>query len=123
MRIKAGKARRKAHKRLFREARGNFLGRRSLLRTVKETLLKAGVYAHAHRRLKKREFRSLWIVRLKAACVSRGMRYSQFIHGLRLSGIALDRKSLSELAIHNPSVFDEVFSLVEKALPKVAAAA
>ncbi len=122
MRIKSGKVRRKSHKRLFREARGNFLGRKNLIRTVQETLLRAGVYAHAHRRLKKREFRSLWIVRLKAACVSRGLRYSQFIHGLKLANIALDRKSLSELAIHNPAVFDEVFAAVQSALPRAAAA-
>ncbi|MCC7420273.1 MAG: 50S ribosomal protein L20 [Planctomycetaceae bacterium] len=123
MRIKSGKTRRKSKKRLFREARGNFLGRRNLLRTVMETLLKAGVYAHAHRRLKKREFRSLWITRVKAACVARGLRYSQFIHGLKLANIALDRKALSELAIHNPEVFDEIVALVKKALPAPAAAA
>lgn len=122
MRIKSGKARRKSHKRLFREARGNFLGRRSLIRTVQETLLKAGVYAHAHRRLKKREFRALWITRVKAACLAHGLRYSQFIHGLKLAKIGLDRKSLSELAIHNPEVFTEIVGLVRAALPQSAAA-
>lgn len=122
MRVKYGKARHRKNKRLLKAAKGNFLGRKNLLRTVKETLLRAGVYAHAHRRLKKRDYRSLWITRLKAACVERGIRYSVFIFGLKEANIALDRKSLSELAIHNPSVFDEVLALVRKALPKVEAA-
>ena len=118
MRVKAGKARRRSNKRLFKAAKGNFLGRRSLLRTVSETLARAGAFAYAHRRLKKREFRGLWITRIKAACIERGLRYSQFIHGLKLSNVALDRKSLSELAIHNPAVFDEIVALVRDALAK-----
>jgi large subunit ribosomal protein L20 len=122
MRVKYGKARHRKNKRLIKAAKGNFLGRKNLLRTVKETLVRAGAYGLAHRRLKKREFRSLWIVRLKAACVERGVRYSVFIHGLKLAGIELDRKSLSELAIHNPSVFDEVLSIVKSALSQGAAA-
>ncbi len=122
MRVKAGKARRRSNKRLFKAAKGNFLGRRSLLRTVSETVRRAGVYAYAHRRLKKRDFRGLWITRIKAACLQRGIRYSQFIYGLKLSGITLDRKSLSELAIHHPSVFDEIVVAARDALPKTVAA-
>jgi large subunit ribosomal protein L20 len=122
MRVKAGKARRRSNKRLFKEAKGNFLGRRSLLRTVSETIVRAGVYAYAHRRLKKREFRSLWITRVKAACVERNIRYSEFIHGLKLANIALDRKSLSEVAIHSPAVFDEIVAAVRAALPEQKAA-
>src|SRR4029077_10591648 len=107
MRVRAGKARHRAKKRLFKEARGNFLGRRKLLRSMKETVLRARAFAFIHRRLKKREYRALWITRLSAACRARGMSYSNFIRGLSAAGIELNRKSLSELAIHEPAFFDE----------------
>ncbi len=122
MRVKSGKVRHRSNKRLMKKAKGNFLGRKNLLRTVTETLIRAGVYARAHRRLKKREYRALWIVRVKAACVERGLRYSVFIHGLSLANISLDRKALSEIAIHNPTVFDEIVAVVKDALAKPAAA-
>src|SRR5690348_17564772 len=106
MRTKKGHARTKARKRLLKRAKGYVGGRRRLLRTAKETLLRAGVFAFRDRRAKKRSFRRLFITRLSAAAEMRGMRYSRLIHGLRLSQIGLDRKSLSELAIHDPEVFD-----------------
>ena len=112
MRVSSGKTRHKSKKRLFKAAKGNFGGRSKLYRTAKETLLRAGVYAFRDRRVKKREFRALWITRLTAACRERGIRYSTFIHGLKLAGIELNRKSLSELAIHNPAVFDEIVEVV-----------
>lgn len=112
MRVSSGKTRHKAKKRLFKEAKGNYGGRSKLYRTAKETLLRAGVYAFRDRRVKKREFRALWITRVTAACRERGIRYSTFIYGLKLAGINLNRKSLSELAIHNPAVFDEIVAIV-----------
>src|SRR4051812_27108609 len=115
MRVRAGKARHRAKKRLFKEARGNFSGRRKLLRTVKETVLRARAFAYAHRKLKKREYRALWIVRLSAACRSRGLSYSNFIRGLTVAGIELNRKMLSEMAIHEPAVFDEIVEIAKKA--------
>lgn len=115
MRIKYGKARRRSKKRLFKEAKGNFGGRSKLLRTVKETILRSRVYAFRDRRDRKRMFRRLWITRLTAACRERGMSYSQFIHGLELAKISLNRKTLSELAILEPSVFDEVLDAVKSA--------
>lgn len=121
MRVKSGVARRRSKKRLFKEARGNRGGRSKLLRTVKETLVKARAYAYRDRRLRKREFRSLWIVRVTAACRARGMRYSAFIHGLDLAGIELNRKMLSEIAIHEPAVFDELVDVARGAVERAAA--
>jgi large subunit ribosomal protein L20 len=122
MRVRAGKARHRSKKRLFKEARGNFLGRRKLLRSMKETVLRARAFAWTHRRLKKREFRALWITRLSAACRSRGMNYSTFIRGLIVAGVTLDRKTLSELAIHEPAVFDEIVEVAKKAVAQGSAA-
>ncbi len=116
MRTVKGAARRKAKRRLFQKVEGYVGGRRKLLRTAKETLVRAGVFALRDRRTRKREFRSLWIIRLNAACRERGLRYSEFIAGLKKSGIELDRKSLSELAATDPAAFDVVFAQVKAAL-------
>ncbi|MEX0703991.1 MAG: 50S ribosomal protein L20 [Planctomycetales bacterium] len=122
MRVTNGAARHRAKKRLFKEARGNYGGRSKLLRTVKETLLRARAFAFRDRRARKRNFRQLWITRLTAACRERGMSYSVFIHGLTLAGIGLNRKTLSELAIHHPAVFDEIVEATRAALAAGAAA-
>ncbi len=116
MKIKSGVARHKAKKRLFREARGNFGGRKNLLRTVKETIVRSRAYAYRDRRVRKRDMRRLWITRLNAACRMHGIRYSQFINALHKSGIGLNRKSLSELAINQPDVFNEVITEVKKSM-------
>src|SRR5215510_7883653 len=108
MRSKSGAARNRTKKRLFRAAKGFVGGRRRLQKKAKETLLRAGMFAFRDRRAKKREFRRLWIVRLSAAAEMRGIRYSRFIHGLKLADIGLDRKSLSEIAIHDPETFDAI---------------
>ncbi|MED5447445.1 MAG: 50S ribosomal protein L20 [Planctomycetota bacterium] len=114
-RVRKGSARRKAKKRLFREARGNRGGRGKLLRTVKETVVRSRAYAYRDRRTKTRVFRRLWITRLNAACRQRGVRYSEFIHQLQSAGIELDRKTLSEIAISDPQVFDEIVAAAASA--------
>src|SRR4051794_38442734 len=116
MRATKGAARNKAKKRLFQAVEGFVGGRRRLIRTAKETLLRAGMFAFRDRRAKKREFRKLFITRLSAAAEMRGLRYSRLIHGFHLAGIGLDRKSLSELAIHDPEVFDAVVARVRPEL-------
>jgi|UniRef100_A0A7C4LMD5 large subunit ribosomal protein L20 len=116
MRISYSVARRKAHKRLFRESKGRFGARKNLLRTVKEQVVRARCFAYRDRRNRKRDFRSLWITRLTAAAGWHGLRYSQFIHGLELAQIGLNRKTLSELAIHEPNVFAEIAGVVKQAL-------
>lgn len=113
MRVRIGKARRRSKKRLFREARGNVGGRSRLLRTVKETIVRSRAYAYRDRRVRKRMFRRLWITRLTAACRERGIQYSRFIHGLHAAEISLNRKMLSELAIHEPQIFDEIVDAVK----------
>jgi large subunit ribosomal protein L20 len=116
MRTLKGSARRKSKRRLFKKAKGNRGGRGNLLRTVKETLVRSEAYAFRDRRVKKRDFRKLWIVRINAACRQRDLRYSEFIHGLNKAGIELDRKSLAEMAVSDPAAFDAVVADVKQAL-------
>lgn len=118
MRSKNGSARNRRKKRLFRKVKGFVGGRRRLLRSAKETLLRAGMFAFRDRRARKREFRKLFIIRLTAAAEMRGVRYSRFIHGVKLAQIGLDRKSLSELAIHDPETFDAIVARVRTELDK-----
>jgi large subunit ribosomal protein L20 len=116
MRTTIGHARRQSKKRIFKAAKG-FRGNRSKnLRTVKETLLRAGAFAFRDRKTKKREFRKLWIIRINAAVHQHDMRYGEFMHGLKLSGLELDRKMLSEMAIHDPDGFKTVVDQVKIAL-------
>jgi large subunit ribosomal protein L20 len=116
MRSPKGAARTQAKKRLRKKVKGFVGGRRKLTRTAKETLVRAGVYAFRDRKTKRRNIRGLWIIRLNAACRERGLRYSQFINGLLKANIELDRKTLSEMAIHDPTAFDVVMGMVKKAL-------
>jgi large subunit ribosomal protein L20 len=120
MRARKTHARRRARKRLFRDVKGNYGARGKLVKMATETLLRARAFAFRDRRAKKRNYRALWITRLSAACRARGIRYSEFIHGLSLAHVELDRKSLSELAIYSPHAFDE---LVKIARVEMAAAA
>lgn len=117
MRTQKGAARNKAKNRLFKKVKGYRGGRGNLLRTAKETLVRAEAYATRDRRTRKREFRKLWIIRINAACRERGLRYSEFIHGLNKAEIQLDRKTLAEMAVSDPEGFDAV---VEKAKAAIA---
>ena len=120
MRIKSGAVRHKKKKRFFKEAEGRVGGRRRLWRTVVDGVIKGRVYAYKGRKLKKRDNRALWIIRLNAAATMRGLSYSRFIHGLKLANVTLNRRTLSELAIHEPQVFDEIMALVQGALAQAA---
>ena len=114
-RARKGAARHQAKVRWFRLARGNRGTRRNCWRRVKEAVVKAGVYAYRDRRRIKRDYRRLWITRLNAACRQQGVRYSEFIHQLQSADIELDRKTLSELAISDPRVFDEIVTAAASA--------
>ena len=116
MRTIKGAARTKSRRRLRKRTSGYVGGRSSLTRTMKETVVRAGVYAYRDRRVRKREFRKLWIIRINAACRERGLRYSEFICGLNKANLGLDRKTLSELAISDPAAFDAIFEKVKTAL-------
>ncbi len=116
MRTRKGAARTKAKRRLFKRTKGYVGGRSNLLRTAKETVLRADAYAYRDRRQRKRDFRRLWITRINAATRQRGLRYSEFMCGLGKTGIELNRKMLSEMAIHDPTAFDAVVEQVKEAL-------
>jgi large subunit ribosomal protein L20 len=120
MRTTKGAARTKAKKRLFKKVKGYRGGRSKLLRTAKETLIRAEAYAFRDRRVRKREFRRLWIIRLSAAAAEHGLRYSQLIHGLTKAGIELDRKVLSVMAINDPDGFAQVVEQAKAALAQEA---
>src|SRR6185436_2132387 len=112
VRVTISAPRRQKKARYFKQAKGFRGGRSKLWRTVRETLLRAWAYSTRDRRTKKRQFRRLWIVRINAAARMRGISYSQLIDGLKKAGIELNRKQLSELAIHDAQAFD---ALVEEA--------
>jgi large subunit ribosomal protein L20 len=116
MRTTTGSARNKSKNRLFKRAKGYVGGRGRLTRSVKETLLRSGAYAFRDRRSKKREFRRLWITRISAAVQQHDLRYSEFIHGLKLANIEMDRKTLSEMAIHDEVGFKDVCDHVKSTL-------
>ena len=120
MRTTRGSARNRAKKRLFHDVQGFVGGRRNQLRMAKETLIRAGAYALRDRRVRKREFRSLWIIRINAAVRAKGLRYSEFIAGLIKARIAVDRKMLAEMAVNDAAGFDAVVAKVREALGKPA---
>jgi len=107
-RIRKGAARHKAHKRVLKSVKGHRSSAGHLYRAAKEAVVRAGVYAYTGRKLRKRDFRALWITRLTAACRQRGIMYSRLISGLKKANITLNRKMLSEIAIADPAGFDAI---------------
>jgi large subunit ribosomal protein L20 len=119
-RARSGKTVLRCRKRMRRLTKGFRLSRHHLYRQAVVTLIRARVYAFRDRRVRKREFRRLWIVRINAACRMRGLRYGQFIAGLINSKVELNRKTLSELAIHDPDTFTKLVELAKANLPATA---
>jgi large subunit ribosomal protein L20 len=111
-RVKRGVTTHKRHKRILKDASGYWGGRHRLFKTAKEAVMKAMDDAFRGRKEKKRQFRAMWIARVNAGCRQNGMSYNQFINGLNKAEIAVNRKILAEVAIHDPKAFTE---LVEKA--------
>ncbi|ADV45314.1 50S ribosomal protein L20 [Nitratifractor salsuginis] len=118
MRVKNGMTRHRRHKKLLKQARGFYSGRRKHFRKAKEQLERSLVYAYRDRRQKKRDFRKLWIIRINAAARLNDMNYSRFMHGLKLAGIELDRKVLADMAMNNPAAFSKVAEASKAALAK-----
>ncbi len=112
-RARKGAARTQARRRLLRAVRGYRGTHRKHKAQAKIAILRAGQFAYRDRRVRRRDFRRLWITRLSAACRMRGTRYSRFIDGLQRAGVLLNRKMLSQLAIEDPSVFDKLVGLVQ----------
>jgi large subunit ribosomal protein L20 len=104
-RVKRGSVRRAKRKKLLGLAKGYYANKSKLYRAAKESVDTALKYAFVGRRRKKRDFRRLWVVRINAAAREHGLTYGQFIGGLRAAGLALDRKSLADLAVSNPGAF------------------
>ena len=104
-RVKRGVTAGRRHKKVLGKAKGYYNARRKVYRTAKQAVIKAGQYAFRDRRAKKRDFRALWITRINAAARECGMSYSQFIHGMALAGITLDRKVLADIAVRDPETF------------------
>lgn len=115
-RVTKGAADRKSKKRILKAVKGYRGAKRTQIRLAKEARVRAAVNARVGRRLKKRDYRGMWIIRLSAACQMRGMRYSQFINGLKKAGITLDRKMLSEIAIADAAGFDQIVEKAKAAL-------
>ncbi len=107
-RAKRGFKARRRRNRILKHASGFHSARSRLYAYAKEVVMKAWVYAYAHRRLRKRDFRRLWITRINAAARANGTSYSRLMHGLKNAGVALDRKVLSDLAIVDPAAFTKV---------------
>lgn len=121
-RARSGKTVLRDRKRLRRLTKGYVMGRHNLYRQAVVTLLRARVFAYRDRRTRKRDFRRLWIIRINAACRMRGLRYSELIHGLQLANVALNRKTLADLAIHFPDDFTHLVELARAHLPAAASA-
>ena len=115
-RVKRGKTAHRLHKGVLREARGFVGGRSRLFRSAKETLMRAKRYAYRDRRLRKRNFRRLWIARINAGVREHGLTYSRFMGGLKRAGVELDRKQLADLAFSDPAAFGTVVEQAQAAL-------
>lgn len=114
-RVKRGMMTRKRHNRTLKRAKGYWGARHRWFKMAHEAVMHAGQYAYRDRRTRKRNFRRLWIARINAACRLEGITYSRFIHGLSLAGITLDRKVMSDLALHDPAAFTALLQQARQA--------
>ncbi len=112
----SGPYRKRRVKKILKRARGFRAGRSKLHRTAMEAVMRAGRYGYFGRKIKKRDYRGMWIIRINAACDQRGIAYSRFINGLRKANVDLNRKALAELALSEPKAFDELVEQAKKAL-------
>lgn len=120
-RVTAGPANRARKKKVLKKTKGHYSLRHKAIRIAKQSADKAGQYAYRDRKNKKREFRALWIVRINAGARLHGMTYATLMGGLKEAGIELDRKVLSDIAIHNPDDFKLIVDQAKAALAKKAA--
>ena len=115
-RVKGAMMTRKRRNKILKMAKGYWGSKSKHFKMANQAVMKSLTYAYTGRRLKKRDFRQLWITRINAACKLNGMNYSTFMHGLKLAGVDMNRKMLSETAIHNPAAFTELCSVAKAAL-------
>jgi large subunit ribosomal protein L20 len=119
-RIKRGTTTHAKHKRILKDAKGYFGRRKNTIRIARQAVEKAGQYAYRDRKAKKRTFRALWIQRINAAVRAKGLTYGQFMHGLKLAGVELDRKVLADLAMNEGASFSTIIAQAKAALPQAA---
>jgi large subunit ribosomal protein L20 len=122
-RVKRGTTTKARHKRILEQAKGYYGRRKNTIRIAKQAVEKAGQYAYRDRKVKKRSFRALWIQRINAAVRAEGLTYGQFMHGLKLAGVDLDRKVLADIAMHEGDAFRAIIAQAQAALPAQAQAA
>lgn len=115
-RVKRGTITHKRHRKVLEAAKGYWGAKHRLFRPANEQVMKSGNYAYRDRRARKRDFRRLWIARISAACRAEGVQYCRFIHGLNRLGIALDRKVLADMAVHDPLAFTQLVAQATNAL-------
>ena len=115
-RIKGAVTTRKRRKKILKLAKGYWGAKSKHFKMANQAVMKSLTYAYVGRKSKKRDFRRLWIMRINAACKANGMNYSRFMHGLKLSGIDLNRKMLSEIAIHEPEAFSQLCGTAKEAI-------
>lgn len=115
-RVKRAVNARKYHKKILKLAKGYYGGKSKLFKTANETVIRALRNAYVGRRLKKRDYRKLWIARINAATRINGLSYSRFMNGMKLAGIDINRKMLSEIAINDPKAFAELVEVAKKQL-------
>jgi len=116
MRVKGGFVTRRRHKKILDMTKGQWGSRSKLFRRANEAMMKSYFYAYRDRRNKKRDFRRLWIARINAATRQYGMSYSNFIHGLKVANVRLDRKALADLAVRDEAAFTAVVDIAKNAL-------
>ena len=116
-RIKRGTTTKAKHKRILDQAKGYYGRRKNTIRIARQVVEKAGQYAYRDRKVKKRTFRGLWIQRINAGVRAEGLTYSQFMHGLKLAGVELDRKVLADIAMHEGEAFSAIIAQAKAALP------
>ncbi len=121
-RVKRGTTTKARHKRILEQAKGYYGRRKNTIRIAKQAVEKAGQYAYRDRKVKKRSFRALWIQRINAAVRAEGLTYGQFMHGLKLAGVDLDRKVLADIAMHEGDAFRAIVAQAQAALPAQAQA-
>jgi len=120
-RVKRGVIAGRRHKKVLGKAKGYYNARRKVFRAAKQAVIKAGQYAYKGRKIKKRDYRALWIQRLNAAARAYGLSYSRLIQGLKLLGLAIDRKALADLAVNEPVAFGAIVEQIKAAAPAPAA--
>src|SRR6218665_576105 len=119
-RVKRGTTTKAKHKRILDQAKGFYGRRKNTIRIARQAVEKAGQYAYRDRKVNKRNFRALWIQRINAAVRAEGLTYSQFMNGVKLAGIELDRKVMADLAMNEGGVFAAIIAQAKAALPKAA---